>query len=163
MTIMFDVVEMYPSISSNLCSAVLYFAAYYLYIASKDCHIIIGTKNSIPVYNDTVWNKKSTSALFDIFLGSYVGVEVEPCDLVGFVLFYLIRTKHDTNFCLYRDVGLGTVKGSPGQIENIKRYLCEIFKQHNLKRTAEANMKTVEFLDVKTQPHKWCVYAIQQT
>ena len=37
---------------------------------------------------------------------------------------------------------------TPGEIENIKKYISQRFKEHNLKLTIEANKKTVNFLDV---------------
>ena len=49
---------------------------------------------------------------------------------------------------LYRDDGLGALKKTPREIENIKKYICQTFNEHNLKLTIEANKKTVNFLDV---------------
>ena len=37
---------------------------------------------------------------------------------------------------------------SPKEIENIKKHICKIFNDHNLKLTIEANKKCVNFLDI---------------
>jgi hypothetical protein len=46
----------------------------------------------------------------------------------------------------------------PRQIENIKKKICKIFTNNKLKITIEANLKTVDFLDItmdlKSDIHK---------
>ena len=37
---------------------------------------------------------------------------------------------------------------SPKEIENIKKHICKVFNDHNLKLTIEANKKCVNFLDI---------------
>ena len=49
---------------------------------------------------------------------------------------------------LYRDDGLGVSSSTNRQLENMKKKLCEIFKQEGLSITVEANKKEVNFLDV---------------
>ena len=56
--------------------------------------------------------------------------------------------KHGDGFGLYRDDGLGIIKATPRQVENIKKSLCSIFQKYSLKITTEANKKIVNFLDV---------------
>ena len=78
-------------------------------------------------------------------MGSYDGAET--CELVG--LFILSQMQHlNINVGLYRDDGLAVCSSSPRQIENIKKEICNIFKQNNLSITIEANHKTVNFLDI---------------
>jgi hypothetical protein len=60
----------------------------------------------------------------------------------------VIEIKHGHNFELYRDDGLGIVKATPRQTENIKKDLCKIFAHQGLKMTINANKKAVNFLDV---------------
>ena len=79
-------------------------------------------------------------------MGSYDGAE--SCELVGSFLLHLITQKYGKNFGLYRDDGLGIIKGSPRLVELTKKHLCEIFNDHGLKITIEANKKCVDFLDV---------------
>ena len=67
---------------------------------------------------------------------------------MGSYLRHLITTKHGNNFGLYRDDGLGVIKATVREIENIKKDLCSIFNKYGLKITIEANKKIVNFLDV---------------
>ena len=57
-----------------------------------------------------------------------------------------IMTK-DT-FGLYRDDGLGVIRGSGQQSERINKKIFKIIQEEGLNITAEANIKSVEFLDV---------------
>ena len=49
---------------------------------------------------------------------------------------------------LYRDDGLAVLNQTPRQIEKAKKQICQIFANNNLKITADANKKVVNFLDV---------------
>ena len=49
---------------------------------------------------------------------------------------------------LYRDDGLAAINQTPQRIEKIKKDICQIFAQNNLRITIEANKKIVNFLDV---------------
>ena len=97
-------------------------------------------------YSGDQWAKKSSSNLFDITMGSYDGAE--SCELVGSFLLHNITQKYGNNFGLYRDDGLGIIKGSPRQVELTKKDLCAIFNEHGQKITIEANKKCVDFLDI---------------
>ena len=44
--------------------------------------------------------------------------------------------------------GLGIIKATPREVENIKKSLCPIFQKYGLKITIETNKKVVNFLDV---------------
>ena len=48
----------------------------------------------------------------------------------------------------FRDDGLGALKKTPRQIEEIKKKICNVFSIYGLKITIEANKKTIDFLDV---------------
>ena len=49
---------------------------------------------------------------------------------------------------LYRDDGLAISQGSPRTTERIKKQICKLFADKNLKITIEANKKVVNYLDV---------------
>ena len=52
------------------------------------------------------------------------------------------------NVGLYRDDGLAICNKSPREIEQIKKKMCSIFTTNNLRITIEANLKSVDFLDI---------------
>lgn len=144
--ITFDVCEFYPSITPDLLEDALDFASNYVHISIEQRKIIMHTKKSILFKSDETWVKKNTDNIFDVTMGSYDGAET--CELVGTYILYQITKKHGKNFGLYRDDGLGIIRGTPRQIELIKKDLCAIFHRNKLKITVEANMKIINFLDV---------------
>ena len=122
----------------------LNYASSYITISEQDIHIILHAKRSLLYSKDAPWCKRDNSD-FDVTMGSFDGAET--CELVG--LYILSQLQHlDINVGLYRDDGLAVVKKTPKQIENIKKEICKIFTKNNLKITIEANMKTVDFLDI---------------
>ena len=143
--IVFDVVKFYPSISPSLLDSALKFAAGLTNVTKKDRNIIFHARNSILINNSEPCSKKSSN-LFDAPMGCFDGAEI--CELVGLYMLALINNKIQGNFGLYRDGGLAAIKATPRQAENIKKLLCTIFKQNNLKTTVECNMKIVNFFDV---------------
>ena len=72
----------------------------------------------------------------------------ETCELVGSYLLSKIPPQYRSNIGLYRDDGLGAFDDSPRTIEMIKKEICKIFSENNLKITIEANKKCVNFLDI---------------
>ena len=68
--------------------------------------------------------------------------------LVGLFLFSKLEKIDRFNCIIYRDDGLGVTCCAPRQVEAIKKKICAIFAEFGLGITAEANMKTVDFLDV---------------
>ena len=60
----------------------------------------------------------------------------------------LLQPKYGNYIGLSRDDGLGILKGTPQQNERIKKDICKIFKENELKVTIEANKKIVNFLGV---------------
>ena len=82
---------------------------------------------------------------FDVTMGSYDGAET--CELIG--LFLLSEMQNlEINVGLYRDDGLAVCNKTPREVEQIKKEICKIFTNNNLKITIEANTKTVDFLDI---------------
>ena len=78
-------------------------------------------------------------------IGSLDGAEV--CELVG--LFILSKLQNlNIKLGLYRDDALGVCDLRPRQAELLKKKLCRALEEYGLKITVEANVKSVNFLDV---------------
>ena len=90
--IAFDVVDFYPSISIDLLNAALDFASKYDDITDTEREIILHAKKSCLYNSGKHWEKKSSSNLFDVTMGSFDGAE--SCELVGSYLLHLITKKH---------------------------------------------------------------------
>ena len=149
--IVFDIVEFYPSISADLMNKALDFAASYTTISDDDRQIISHAKQSLLRHEGEHWNKTSNANYFDVTMGSYDGAET--CELVGAYILSVINKKHTGNFGLYRDDGLGVIKGTPRQVENLKKSMCQTFKDLNLRITIDANKSVVNFLDTTLNLH----------
>ena len=79
---------------------------------------------------------------------SYDGAET--CELVGCYLLSQLKQIPGIEIGLYRDDGLAILNQTPREIEKAKKkkQICQIFAKNNLKITADANKKVVNFLDV---------------
>lgn len=115
-------------------------------ISKHERDIIIHAKRSLLFSGGCPWEKKSSTNQFDVTMGSFDGAET--CELVGCYLLSLLTKKYGQNIGLYRDDGLAAFKEKPQEIEKIKKDLCKIFRDNDLKITVEANITTVNFLDV---------------
>ena len=91
------------------------------------------------------WCKKNPPNYFDVTMGSYDGAET--CELVGLFILHKLSTL-GINLGLYRDDGLGVSCKPKRQIENLKKQICKTFDDLGLKITIDANLSTVDFLDV---------------
>ena len=93
------------------------------------------------------WTKKGEKS-FDVAMGSFDGAEC--CELVGlFLLSKLKDLDKNMNVGLYRDDGLINCSNlTPRQVELLKKKICLVFKKYNLRITIDANLKTVNFLDI---------------
>ena len=78
-------------------------------------------------------------------MGSFDGAEF--ADLVGLYLLSILAHLK-LNIGLYRDDGLAVCSLTPRQTENVKKEMCKILKAQGLNITIDANIKTVNFLDV---------------
>ena len=136
--ISFDVVEFYPSMTEDLLRRALDFASSYVNISRDDRQIIIRAKHSLLFNNETPWRKKNSSTLFDVTMGSYDGAD----------LLSQLTKIPEIDIGLYRDDDLAVINQTPQKIEKIKKEICKIFAQNNLRITIEANKKIVNFLDV---------------
>ena len=142
--IQFDICEFYPSISETLLRKAIAFARRHVNISEQEIRIILQTKKGLLFKNKEVWIKKGQEP-FDVTMGSLDGAEV--CDLVG---LYLLSQLSDLNLeiGLYRDDGLCVSSLTARQTDLAKKKLCSIFRDNGLNITVEANMKSVNFLDV---------------
>jgi hypothetical protein len=137
--IAFDVVDFYPSISIELLDAALDFASNYDNITDEEREIIMYAKTSCLHSSGNYWGKQTSSSLFDVTMGSFDGAE--SCELVGSYLLHLTTTKHGNNFGLYRDDGLGVIKATAREIENIKKDLCSFSTNTDLKSQLKLTRK----------------------
>jgi len=124
-----DIVEFYPSITSDLLIKSLDFAKSITAIDSDVHTIIMHVRKSLLFDKDNIWTKKS-NPLFDVTMGSYDGAEI--CEIVGLYLLNELRAKcKNLEIGLYRDDGLGTMRNQSGpQTERAKKKIIEIFKSH---------------------------------
>ena len=80
-------------------------------------------------------------------MGGYHGAEI--CEIVGLYLLSQLSKLIPNQFIgLYRDDGLAVSNARPRQIELLKKKICKVFADNNLRVTIEANAKVVNFLDV---------------
>ncbi|XP_044180078.1 uncharacterized protein LOC122961531 [Acropora millepora] len=141
--ICFDVVEFYPSISEALLNRALDFASQHVNISATDRQIIINAKHSLLFSNGQPWMKRNSNSLFDVTMGSFDGAET-----CGSYLQSQLKKIPGVEIGPYRDDGLAVLQQTPRATEMIKKEICHIFRQCDLKITIEANKKVVNFLDV---------------
>ena len=117
-------------------------------ISKDDISIIEHARKSLLFNNEKPWIKKSSNSLFDVTMGSFDGAEV--CKLVGlFILNHLDSKFGKENIGLYRGDGLAIMKNKSARLAGkTRKELHKIFENFDLKITAEANLKIVNFLDV---------------
>ena len=96
-------------------------------------------------FEDSFSHAESLLNNFDVTMGSFDGAET--CELVGCYLLSLLTDKYGQSVGLYRDDGLAAFNKTPEEIEKIKKELCKMFRENDLK-TIEANKTIVNFLDV---------------
>ena len=142
--ISFDDVKFYPSITEDLLRRALDFPSNYVTISAADHHIIMHVKQSLLFSNETPWQKRNSNTLFNVTMGSFDGAET--CELVGCYLLSQLTQIPDLNIGLYRDDGLAVLNQTPQK--KVKKEICRIFANSNLRITIEANKKTVNFLHV---------------
>lgn len=159
--ISFDIAEFYPSISENLLQRAISWAKKHTTITEKDEHIIKHARKSFLFHGEKTWVRQGRDDLFDVTMGSSDGAEV--CELVVlFILDYLSKKFGRANLGIYRDDGLILLKNVTARLaEKAKKDLMKDFEKFDLKITATANLKIVNFLDVsldlstgKFQPYK---------
>ena len=140
--ISFDVVEFYPSITEDLLGRALDFASNYITIPAADRHVIMHAKQSLLFSNKIPWQKRNSNTLFDVTMGSFDGAET--CELLGCYLLSQLTQLPDLNIGLYRDDGLAVLNQTPQKIEKVKKEMCRIFTNNNLRITIESNKKNCQ-------------------
>lgn len=143
--ITFDVCDFYPSITEKLLKEALDYASQFTTVSDQDRNIILHVKKSLLYHKNSPWIKKDTNNMFDVTMGSYDGAET--CELVGAYLLSKLSPSLKQNIGLYRDDGMAVYKTTPQETERMKKQICRIFKEHDLRITIEANKKIVDFLD----------------
>ena len=86
----FDIVDFYPSISSQLLTKSIDFAAQHAEISKESIETIMHARKSLLFDRGTTWTKNGDS-LFDVTMGSFDGAEV--CELVGIYLLSQMKSR----------------------------------------------------------------------
>ena len=143
----FDIIDFYPSISEDLFMKAMTHARQHTDVEEKVISIILNARKCFLFNNGQPWAKKE-NARFDVTMGSFDGAEI--CELVGlYLLSKIVKIVGINNVGLYRDDGLGYLKGkSKVQTEQIKKKLCQCFKEEGLSITVNTNLIKTDFLDV---------------
>ncbi|KAJ8026981.1 hypothetical protein HOLleu_31977 [Holothuria leucospilota] len=144
--VVFEIVEFYPSITENLLLKALHYADQLHRITPEEINIILHARRTNVFSSNAQWRKKNNDSLFDIAMGSLDGAEC--CELVVCSLLSLLKPKYGNSLGLYTDDGLGAFNCPLRELENIKKDICKTFRENDLKITAEANKKNVNYLDV---------------
>ena len=90
------------------------------------------------------WVKKGDKN-FDVPMGAFDSAEVS--ELVGLYLLSKLQNL-GVDVCLYRDDGLAGSYLDPDKTEDVKKEICRIFDEYDLKVKIEANKKVIHYLDV---------------
>ena len=144
--IIFDIVNFYPSIKSDLLTEALKWARGYCGISDAEIEIILQTKKSFLFRDGQPWSKKGDNN-FDVAMGSFDGAET--CDIVGlYILSKLKNISDDVDLGLFRDDGAGESSLPPNQLDDVRKEIITKFKQLGLKITIETGKKEIDFLDV---------------
>ena len=145
--ILFDIEAFYPSITEGLLKKSIAFAKQYTDIPEEHVDIIMKSKKTILINNNTCWIKKDNST-FDVTMGSFDGAETS--ELVGLYLLHNLQNiipNHEIG--LYRDDGLAAIGNTNGpEMERIRKKIFNYFKQEGLKVSIKTNLTQVDYLDV---------------
>ena len=114
-------------------------------IGQLERDIIMNAKNTLLFSRSQPWCKKEPPNFFDVTMGSFDGAET--CELVGLYILQKLSVL-GVDLGLYQDDGLGVSSKPKRAIENLKKKICKIFSEIGLRITIEANLSTVDFLDV---------------
>ena len=142
----FDIVSFYPSISKELLTKTIKWAASITHVTNEEVDIIMHCRKTFLFHKDECWVKK-TDSCFDVSMGGLDSAEV--CELVGlFLLFNIEQLIPQEDVGLYRDDGLAVVELPGPEIERLRKQIVQIFTNHGLKITTQVNITTTDFLDV---------------
>ena len=105
----------------------------YVKISDEEKEIIIQARISFLISGEQPWTKKDNDQ-FDVTMASFDGAEI--AELVGLYLLSLL-TNLGINVGLYRDDGLAICLLTAQDAENVKKEICRIFGEQNLRITAK--------------------------
>ena len=144
--IQIDIVDYYPSVTSELFYKAIDFAKRYTFIDETTINTILNSRKTLLYHENQIRTK--TESGFDIPMGSYDGAELT--DLVGlYILHKLKQTAPEIEFGLYRDDGLGIYRRIPAtKLNQIIKRIKDMFKEMGLEITCEKNLTRVNFLDL---------------
>ena len=142
--IIFDIENFYPSISEKLLDSAIMWAKSLVIITNQDIEIIRACCQDILFASYNILEKSSTGT-YDVTMGSFAGGEL--CELIGLFLLHLLSLE-GIEAALYRDDGAVLTKSAPRQVQKLAEKITRIFKSKDLAITIEANLNTINFLDV---------------
>ena len=140
----FDVEAMYPSITEELLSKSLEWAATLVEVTGEQVETINATKKALLYSEGQPWTKKGEVA-FDIPMGSFDGAEV--CETVGLYLLHLLQ-ETGVDLGLYRDDLLGVTKLKGRSLERMRQKIQAIFQENGLKVIGTVGLEATDFLDI---------------
>ena len=118
-------------------------------ISEMDERTIMASRRNFLWYKNQPWKKK-VNPEFDSTMGSFDGAEV--CDLIGLYILHIITSSglgiRKEELGLYRDDGLGIMRRSKRELDNIRKGFHKLLDPLGFKITMETGMKTTDFLDV---------------
>ena len=144
----FDIVEFYPSISTNTLNQALVMAKTCCDLSDTDIHIIMECRKSILICNGSQWTK-TNNPNFDVAMGGHDSAVL--ADLISLYILYRLTTNFIdlTDIGIYRDDGLLRLKNcSNFKHEKIRKKLSKIIKELGFGVELSGNVKIVNFLDV---------------
>ena len=148
--IKFDVVSFYPTISKEALSESLNWARQIgVEISPIDERTILASRRNFLWHKNQPWKKK-TNPEFDCTMGSFDGAEV--CDIVGLYILHVLTSSNlgvqKEELGLYRDDGLGIMRRSKRELDNIRKGFHRLLSPLGFQITMETGMKSTDFLDV---------------
>ena len=146
--LVFDIVDLYPSIPEALLKSSLEYAKQHTTISEEDVEIIMHSRKTLLFNDNEPWVKKGDSPMFDVTMGCYDGAEV--CELVGlYILHKITSTYTNGSIGLYRDDCLAVFKNmSARSLDKARKDFSKILGELGLQITAQSNLKIVNYLDV---------------
>ena len=121
-------------------------ASEHLNISTSERQTIMNSKDSLLFSEGQSWEKRTSTSIFDVTMGSYDGAET--CKLVGCYLLSQLNQLPGIEIGLYRDNRLAVLNQTPLEIDRANKERCQIFARNNLKIPNRSKEEVVNFLDV---------------
>ena len=146
--VVFDIVNIYPSITKELLHDALEFAKQHVQVSDDDMNVIMHARKSLLFAQGQAWPKKDRGDMFNVTMGAYDGAEA--CEVVGAYILHKLAVHLDwTSVGLYRDDELAVQKDASGPVaDRVRKQIIEVFKSCGLKITIESNLRMVNYLDI---------------